>query len=952
MAPLPPASALRRNTLPDLTPRHEDYDSDSDSDDEHDEPPTRPTGASLHKNTLVQVRTQLQEKLNAAATAVDDDEPDATHDALVKKHATTATTADPTRTAIPTGKLSKDFKEQFVRDHLPTKIQTQLNQPFGKDNLDQCFMSAATLDHILLPVLKSGYITRTDRTSFKAASNQASTMSALLKEHRHVDFSPLQGYNRDPKWNERTTIDEERKRMTTACALHFDLDIPSVVRWIGGPHVGAHRDHNAILRELKPILEPQNHADLTRVFLQGSPSKCNAFADSANYQAYRKYGNHKTIDEHMEKVRKTMAKEARNDFVLTLDPALIDFVPNAHVTPLGVVNVDTKPRCVFDSTMRPEKWCSGINDWHTNLTEPTLIFPTSFLLHLTWILNLRISYPRQELFNGDDDASSAFRWVKYHPNLVALHSFLIDGTLMMATGQTFGDKGCPANWEAIAKARQALAQHLWNDNSIVERAQAEYSLPSIALAPSPTPDESATFVQINADALNPGVFLPDGTRIAPGYHHHVDDNMYADVKEHIVRTLASSVVAIYTVLGKPDGRFADPLARDKLTSMYSHLRRILGWEINTRSLMVSLPQDKRDKLIAALEAFLAQATYQILEAAELHGLLSTAAQVSRKGRALFFNFQNAIRDELRLRHQQVTGYYKRSKREKMLQAELPLHLHKRTENLIALEIATLLWKSRANIKTTERVRDELNRLLTMLKDPTYLWQMSIAHIVPRTPHFIPTGDSSELAGGAHCKELECWFTALWSDRLRQAIQLPHKDPSAVHINLLEYIVVILELAMGIVALEDATHMTSLFPSGDAPTMPVLLIRSDNMVSVNWTNNVSAKSTRGQMFVHIYAELLERTNAAVRCEHIPGDMNGIADDMSRPSTHLSNFEFHKQLCHKHDFLQSWMNFQPSPDLVSLLQSRLYCSQWPGPPVLPKSLGRLVPASSISSYSCTL
>jgi hypothetical protein len=189
------------------------------------------------------------------------------------------------------------------------------------------------------------------------------------------------------------------------------------------------------------------------------------------------------------------------------------------------------------------------------------------------------------------------------------------GTLMMATGQTFGDKGCPENWEAIAKARQALAQHLWNDNSIVERAKAGYSLPSITLlAPSPTTAESETFVQINADALNPGVFLPDGTRKAPGYHHHVNDNMYADVEEHVVRTLASSMVAIYTVLGKPDGIFADPLARNKLTTVYSHLRCILGWEIDTRSLMVSLPQDKREKLIAALEVFLEKGTYQICQA--------------------------------------------------------------------------------------------------------------------------------------------------------------------------------------------------------------------------------------------------------------------------------------------------------------------------------------------------
>jgi hypothetical protein len=54
--------------MPALTPRSEEYD--SNIDDEEDEPPTGPTGASLHQH--------------------------------------------PTPTAIPTGKLSKDFKEQFV----------------------------------------------------------------------------------------------------------------------------------------------------------------------------------------------------------------------------------------------------------------------------------------------------------------------------------------------------------------------------------------------------------------------------------------------------------------------------------------------------------------------------------------------------------------------------------------------------------------------------------------------------------------------------------------------------------------------------------------------------------------------------------------------------------------------------------------------------------------------
>ncbi|KAI2490464.1 hypothetical protein MHU86_24117 [Fragilaria crotonensis] len=46
----------------------------------------------------------------------------------------------------------------FRCDNLPTSVQVQLDQPFGKDSLQQSFYSAKSLCHILLPLLKSGFL--------------------------------------------------------------------------------------------------------------------------------------------------------------------------------------------------------------------------------------------------------------------------------------------------------------------------------------------------------------------------------------------------------------------------------------------------------------------------------------------------------------------------------------------------------------------------------------------------------------------------------------------------------------------------------------------------------------------------------------------------------------------------------------------------------------------------
>lgn len=107
---------------------------------------------------------------------------------------------------------------------------------------------------------------------------------------------------------------------------------------------------------------------------------------------------------------------------------------------------------------------------------------------------------------------------------------------------------------------------------------------------------------------------------------------------------------------------------------------------------------------------------------------------------------------------------------------------------------------------------------------------------------------------------------VWSDATRASLKSTH-----IHINVMEFIVVILQLAAVITITEEPCLYDPLrksFPTG-IPNLANLLIRTDNSPSQNWAHKASAKSEKGQLFVSVYADLLGRTSLAVTCNHIAG-----------------------------------------------------------------------------------
>jgi hypothetical protein len=857
-------------------------------------------------------------------------------------------------TGTAPGSLREAFTQSAQRQFRSTLnsiepgIVARLDQPFGKDNLSQCFYSTPGLRHVLLPLWKSGFLYEDPLSwgSFCDAYFPAAILRDLLLEYGDVPFAGIRGFPEG--WESETDVNQERVAMATAALLHFNGSVADLVRWIGGPHVGAHRDHLTILKSLETAgVDPSVVSDLRRIFLSGIPGSCRAVSGEENFTAYYRYGNHSTVEDDPHKAYQALVKDNRKGFTLLFDYRAVLLMLHCHLTPQGLVDLNTpykNPRPIFDSSFRPYPWCFAINDWTHKDNEPPLTFAGAELGFMVWLYNLRITYPLLEIYIADDDVSGAFRLMRYHPNCMAMHTFIQGAYGVVNTGGTFGDNTSPSNFDPIGMARRQLAWYLWEHDPDVDQRVLPH-LPALQLAPEPTLREVSLFRPADKDTINSGVLDQAGKRLAPPYNMHVDDALYADVGTYLVHTICASVGALFGVLGMPTNPLVpSPLSSEKFEGSYNHERKLVGRHFNSRRLTVGMLPYKRERLLELLLHWTSATTYDLLEISQLLGVLENHMKYARWARCWYFALQNHVRRALFARYQILKRVYKRREQELRFSRQLPASLLHRIDSLVARGQAQLLWSTRQRFSVDSPMLEAIRNLLAYVEDNESPWEVPLGMIVPREPHFWSRGDASLEGGGAYCPGLSFWFDVAWSPKVLHGTRnVKPASPDYVHINALEFIVIILQLAAIRTRLDTMSPKEALthFPNG-RPDIPVWLGETDNTVSASWENRATARSSQGQGLVSVYAELLKTSFVHTQCKHLAGVLNTVADDISRNNFCLPPSERCSQLFRKHPLLASLDYFQPSPELLRLLTLRLFsrCSQ--APCALPTALGQFVPA----------
>ncbi len=431
------------------------------------------------------------------------------------------------------------------------------------------------------------------------------------------------------------------------------MEISPTIRYAGGNYTAEYRDADKILEEVEGLIPDDVYRDLERVFKQGTPTKLQAEISQREWQAYKDYGNHSSVTKNIKKVFETVNKEERNQFIMPFPRWLDEFIIDTKPTPMGlVIREGKKDRIIFDASFRPLPWCRALNDITHKSNEPKLVFGTSWKRHLIRIYNLRISYPTKELHLWDDDAKSAFRHGKHHPDIASAFMFILLEYLYICVAQTFGSNTSPSNWEPIARARAALAEHLFNDASLLEKHK---ELLDKVIFSDP-PDKNTTFAQAVADAFNKGVFDEQGEPVKTPHNMFVDDNLICDILSRIKQAMAASIEALYRILGFPDEEARQLcLSMDKfLESKCSWLRVQLGILVNTRQMTCSLPAEKRARLLKILRGWHhGRKSFTALEAAKLVGSLMHACQVCPWGVFLLIPLVDSLKRALRRNKERI-----------------------------------------------------------------------------------------------------------------------------------------------------------------------------------------------------------------------------------------------------------------------------------------------------------
>jgi hypothetical protein len=916
----------------------------------------RPVSPCLDSGDLVDKPVELYEEVADAGAGAPVLVP--VQRAYPRAHLVRARGASLTISTLADG-YTKAERERFVASALVSdRVRVMLNEPYGKDTLSQCFVAEAAFRHCLLPLWKSGCLESPDWVSLRSAIPFVDDFSCLWDELAHVDFNPLRGFQSD--WESVSTLCPLRVQMVSAALFHFNGDAAALVRWMGGSHVHAHRDIPALMAFLEGKLDPVLFKDVCRIYTSGIPRRCRAVSTEANFQAFFRYGNHASASAAPDKAYQALVKDARRGFVIPFDRRVIPFVLHCHVTPQGMVDMDNpykKPRPIFDSTFRPDDWCMAINDWTSMAQENPVLCVDIEKEFMQWIWNLRITYPSEELYLADDDVSGAFRWLKYHPNLVAMHTSVQSGFGVLNTGGTFGGTTTPPNWDLLARARRAIAEWLWvHDPSVV--ATAAPFMPPLQFSAVPSPAEVAAFTPAFADTLNPGVLAADGQRLPPPFLHHVDDCAKCDVGSLMPRAVSASTVSLYHLVGFPAPEIPNPLSLEKLETFHSWERAIVGRLWNTRRMTVGMLPRKRVELLARFEVWASMTSFSLREIGELLGVLDNHVRYVPWARPWLFAIQNQMRTLLRklwgVQHRLWFRTHRDNVRSAALKVALPQSIWNRINGILAREKAQFLWNLRIRLHFDPHIRYALSQLRHYVLSTESPWEATIGTVIPRDPQVEAWGDASEFGGGGYCPGLRFWFDVLWSPRVCQAILLPSDAPDFVHINMLEFVVVILLLAATIVAFETLTpaEILAWFPAG-LPAIPVLRERCDNTTAVAWSNKVTSSSPQGQKLLGIYAELLRTHSICLSGDHIAGKANDLADFISRPSNPaLFHAARAAQLFQMHPSMRFWRIFLPSPELLQLLTCALFSPLPAVPPRLPPRLGRLVLAASTSSCSPTI
>lgn len=800
----------------------------------------------------------------------------------------------------------------------PTRVELILSTAFGKPDCDKTFNTEKVLYHVMAPVCKSGYL---DPASLQALFNTNHLISNFLTtmaKAATIDFTDLQDKKRLDRSDEELLSDIHKH---TACALYYDLHMGSVMRYMKQSTTFEHIDVPALLDFVKPIVPEEYYNDLKNTMIGGSPAKINAEMTHQNFQDYIKYGNHSSFDLDKTKVRKSLLKELRHNYIFTLPFWLPWFVPDAHNTPQGLIQrLFKKDRLVFDASFMIYWYSQYINQFTNLANEPAIHFQDTWINFLTWLWNLRISYPDRDILTWADDIAAAFKQCKMNPEIIQGFMYRIGTYACVSIANNFGTRFAPSQFESIARVREILAEHFQQDTSIIEKYKDKLD----AIPYDLTPYNPKTLVQATADKLNPGVFNEDGSRKPTPQFMFVDDACIGDTYPEIKLPGAASMHSCYKILGDPEPEYRpDPVSNEKLEEMFcSHKSIRLGYLLNTRTMTYQRDPEKLTILHKQINSqfHTARKRASLLEIAQITGKLQDMSHYLIWVKVLY---QNIFTSMLKARRDNEVDLHKNKKfddyfKQAAYKGEDPLLTAQ--ARFANSKIQKAIWQSKRKHNLPTNFYRDIELIKEFLTVSNKNWRVPIAHVVKRIPEFEAHSDASLTSCGGCSISLRFWWYLSFTDTLRKRTLkyrrwIYNEDGKLISINLFEYLAIIVTYAAALFILTtDSTIKLS-------HQYPILAAFADNISAVKWAYNACHAGDIGKALSRIFAALTYGSPLGCQPHYIEGVLNKSADAVSRFDNKTDIFsQFHK-LSQEIPELKSCRHLRVSNEFCSILTQAL-------------------------------
>jgi hypothetical protein len=368
--------------------------------------------------------------------------------------------------------------------------------------------------------------------------------------------------------------------------------------------------------DLEKLLSSHPHWEkLKQILTHGASfplSPMNEIQRNTDLEFHKNRGNHKSALKNAEILDKIIKEDVERGFALPLPIHLTKYIPNASIAPLGCQEQETineRGERIPKYRMTHDQSFPGPSNLSVNLRViqeqlPPCMYSHVLLRSIHYIVDLRSRHPNKRIFINKFDIDAAYRRCHISGPTASECLTIYKDTLLMALRMTFGGSPCPALWGYISDTLADICNTLiqcndWDHNTLFDH------ISSSIKTPSPLPDETPfhqakpLIVEIpKNDKGKVDIYIDDTIAITP------------DLSNNVSRMVSAVPLAIRSITCPLN--HLDEIPRNDIISMkkfeaegkMEEVKIVLGWQINTRSLTISLPPDKHNKWSKNIESMI------------------------------------------------------------------------------------------------------------------------------------------------------------------------------------------------------------------------------------------------------------------------------------------------------------------------------------------------------------